>query len=169
MIVGRWITNASILRQRLEYLHCLKKFTKITRDFQRFRRLVVCVQAITHYHPNFRSFLLKAVTLKQYYYLIELDRISDLVTVSAVKFLCFGQFRYRRKLHLYSRHSFSYILSWLLASEPQWRQTPKSLSSSSRVYVVTPANRVIVGHYFRYSISHLIFRPVGRSIDWVLN
>src|SRR6218665_3055119 len=85
MIVGRWITNASILRQRLEYLHCLKKFTKITRDFQRFRRLVVCVQAITHYHPNFRSFLLKAVILKQYCHLKELDRISDSVTVSAPK------------------------------------------------------------------------------------
>ena len=40
MIVGRWITNASILRQRLEYLHCLKEFTK---DNKRFSAVQVTV------------------------------------------------------------------------------------------------------------------------------
>src|SRR6218665_469332 len=40
MIVGRWITNASILRQRLEYLHCLKEFTK---DNKRFSAVQITV------------------------------------------------------------------------------------------------------------------------------
>src|SRR6218665_2339907 len=63
----------------------LRNSQKITRDFQRFKRLVVCVKAITHCYSNFRSFRLKAVTWKQYYNLIELHRISDSVTVSAPK------------------------------------------------------------------------------------
>src|SRR6218665_4179664 len=135
----------------------LRNSQKTTRDFQRFRLRFWCRNGLFFFvSANFDIAASYIYSLGTVSVTVVTRILASASTESLSNSLSLLQFL----LRLYSK----------LASS-QWPSvTPDSLvSSSSRVSVLTPTNRVIVGHYFRHSKSHLIFRPVGRSIDWMLN